>query len=149
MATVEGAREAASGKKAGCTVGSSGLHPTSCSSPEPRLSWAQERCQGRLQTVKNPPAMRKTRVQFSGREDPLEEGTWQPTTIFLPGESHGWGAWQAKVHGIAKSWTQLVQLSTHTHKISIKTSNSYIPRWKIIIISFHHCSKISIAWILC
>ena len=38
---------------------------------------------------------------------------WQPTPIFLPGETHGWGAWQAKVHGIAKSWTQLVQLSTH------------------------------------
>ena len=26
---------------------------------------------------------------------------WQPTPVFLPGESHG--AWQATVHGVAKS----------------------------------------------
>ena len=27
-------------------------------------------------------------VQSLGREDPLEEA-WQPTPVFLPGESHG------------------------------------------------------------
>ena len=27
---------------------------------------------------------------------------WQPTPVFLPGKSHGWGAWWATVHGIAK-----------------------------------------------
>ena len=30
---------------------------------------------------------------------------WQPTLVFLPGESHG--AWRATVHGVAKSRTQL------------------------------------------
>ena len=30
----------------------------------------------------------ETRVQSLGQEDPLEE-VWQPTPIFLPGESHG------------------------------------------------------------
>ena len=30
---------------------------------------------------------------------------WKPTPIFLPGESHGKGAWQTTVHGIAKSQT--------------------------------------------
>ena len=32
---------------------------------------------------------------------------WQPTPVFLPAESHGQrkGSWQARVHGIAKSWT--------------------------------------------
>ena len=34
--------------------------------------------------VKNLPAMRETRVQSLGWEDPLEEGM-----VFLPGESHG------------------------------------------------------------
>ena len=33
-------------------------------------------------------AMRETRVQFLGREDPRRR-TWQPTPVFLPGESHG------------------------------------------------------------
>ena len=27
---------------------------------------------------------------------------WQPTPVFLPGESHGQGAWWATVHSIAK-----------------------------------------------
>ena len=29
---------------------------------------------------------------------------WQPTPVFLPGESHGW---KSLVHGVAQSWTQL------------------------------------------
>ena len=38
--------------------------------------------------VKNLPAMQETQVQSLGWEDPLEKG-WQPTPVFLPGESHG------------------------------------------------------------
>ena len=31
---------------------------------------------------------------------------WQPTPVFLPGESHGQrGAWWTTVHGVAKSQT--------------------------------------------
>ena len=40
------------------------------------------------QMVKNLPAMQETQVQSLGWEDPLEKG-WQPTPVFLPGESHG------------------------------------------------------------
>ena len=40
------------------------------------------------QTVKNPPAMWETWVWSLGWEDPLER-KWQPTPVFLPGESHG------------------------------------------------------------
>ena len=54
--------------------------------------------------VKNPPAMRKTWVRSLGQEDPLERD-WQPAPVFLPGEFHGRGAWQATVHRIAKSQT--------------------------------------------
>ena len=32
---------------------------------------------------------------------------WQPTPVFLPGESMDRGAWRATVHGVAKSQTQL------------------------------------------
>ena len=31
----------------------------------------------------------------------------KPTTVFLPGESYGRGAWQATVHRVAKSRTRL------------------------------------------
>ena len=32
---------------------------------------------------------------------------WQPTPVFLPGESQDRGAWRATVHEVAKSWTRL------------------------------------------
>ena len=40
------------------------------------------------QTVKNLSAMQETQVQFLGQEDPWRR-KWQPTPVFLPGESHG------------------------------------------------------------
>ena len=40
------------------------------------------------QMVNNLPTMQKTWVQSLGQEDLLEKG-WQPTPVFLPGESHG------------------------------------------------------------
>ena len=40
------------------------------------------------QTVKNLSAMLETRVQSLGWEDPWRR-EWQPTLVFLPGESHG------------------------------------------------------------
>ena len=36
---------------------------------------------------------------------------WQPTPVFLPGESQGRGAWWAAVYGVAQSWTRLKWLS--------------------------------------
>ena len=38
---------------------------------------------------------------------------WQPTPVFLPGESMDRGAWQATVHWVTKNWTRLKQQSTH------------------------------------
>ena len=40
--------------------------------------------------VKDLPVMQEAQVQSLGKEDPLEEA-WQPTPVFLPGESHGQG----------------------------------------------------------
>ena len=46
---------------------------------------------------------------------------WQPTPVFLPGESQGWGAWWATIYGVAQSRTQLkwlssISSSTHSRK---------------------------------
>ena len=58
------------------------------------------------QMVKNPPEMRKTLVQSLGQEDPLEEGMATHSSILI--WKIPWtGAWQAAVHGVAKSRTQL------------------------------------------
>ena len=37
---------------------------------------------------------------------------WQPTPVFLPGESQGWGPWRAAVFGVAQSQTRLKWLSS-------------------------------------
>ena len=37
---------------------------------------------------------------------------WQPTPVFLPGESQDGGAWWAAVYGVAQSWTRLKRLSS-------------------------------------
>ena len=40
---------------------------------------------------------------------------WQPTPVFLPGESMDRGVWWTAVYGVAQSQTQLKQLSTHAY----------------------------------
>ena len=55
------------------------------------------------QVVKNLPAMQETWVQSLGWEDPLEEA-WQPTPVFLLGQSHGQRSLvDYIVHGVTKS----------------------------------------------
>ena len=39
---------------------------------------------------------------------------WQPTPVFLPGESQGRGAWCAAVYGVAQSGTRLTRLSSNS-----------------------------------
>ena len=45
-------------------------------------------------------------VQLLSQEDPLEEA-WQPTPVFLPGESHGHRSLGTIVHRVTKSQTRL------------------------------------------
>ena len=40
------------------------------------------------QTVQGLAAMQETRVRHQGQDDPWRR-KWQPTPVFLPGESHG------------------------------------------------------------
>ena len=43
---------------------------------------------------------------------------WQPTPVFLPGESQGWEAWWAAVYGVAQSWTRLKRRSSSSSSSS-------------------------------
>ena len=47
---------------------------------------------------------------------------WQPTLVFLPGESQGQGAWWAAVYGVTQSQTQLGRLSSSSSKSEINVS---------------------------
>ena len=50
--------------------------------------------------------MQEAWVQSMGWEDPWRR-EWQPTPVFLPGNSMDRGCWWAIVHGVAKSQTRL------------------------------------------
>jgi len=56
------------------------------------------------------------------------------TLVFLPGESHGRGAWWAVVHGVAKSRTRLSDFTFIFHFNALEkemATHSSILAWKI------------------
>ena len=60
------------------------------------------------QTVKNLPAMQETPVRSLGQKIPWSR-EWQPTPVFLPGESHG----QRSLVGYSP-WGRTTERLTHT-----------------------------------
>ena len=55
------------------------------------------------QLVKIPPAMQETPFQYLGQADPLEKGYAAHSSILAWQIPIDRGAWQATVHGVAKS----------------------------------------------
>ena len=43
---------------------------------------------------------------------------WQPTPVFLPGDSQGWGAWWSAVYGVAQSQTRLKRLTSSSSSMA-------------------------------
>ena len=78
------------GKESACNAGDPGSISGSGSSPGEGIGYPLHYSWASLvaQMVKNPPAVWETWVcLMPGCEDPLEEGAWQPTPVFLSGES--------------------------------------------------------------
>ena len=63
-----------------------------------------------LQRINLP--IQEMQVQFLGWEDPLEQEMATHSSILAWRNPMDGGAWWATVHRVAKSWTQLKQLST-------------------------------------
>ena len=55
---------------------------------------------------------------------------WQPTPVFLPGESQDGGAWWAAIYGVAQSRTWMKRLS------SSKFFMAFLPKSKHLLISW-------------
>ena len=53
---------------------------------------------------------------------------WQPTPVFLPGESQGRGAWWAAVYGVTQSRTRLKRLTSSSsyYGLNVSPQNSYV-----------------------
>ena len=52
---------------------------------------------------------------------------WQPTPVFLPGESQGGEAWWAAVYGVAQSRTRLKRLSSSSSEVKGLSSDLASP----------------------
>ena len=57
----------------------------------------------------------RTQVRALGHHDPVEEGTATHSSILAWRIPIHRGAWQATVHGVAKSQTCLKRLGMHAH----------------------------------
>ena len=64
---------------------------------------------------------------------------WQPTPVFLAGESRGWGAWWAAVYGVAQSRTRLKRLSSSSSRAEtcIDVASSW---WCVVGVSHTGCT---------
>ena len=71
------------------------------------------------QMIKNVPAMWETWVRPLGWEDPLEEGMATHSSILAWRIPLDRAAWQASVHGVAKSQTQLSDSVQHSIQLQM------------------------------
>ena len=86
-----------------------------------RVAWASQGAQ----VVKNLPAKQETRVRSLGGDDALGK-KWQPTPVFLPGESHG----QRSLVGVGQRspWGRRVGLN-----LAIKQQQNASPNYGYLI----------------
>ena len=75
-----------------------------------KISWTEE--PGRLQSMGSLRVAHDWATSLSLFTFMHWRRKWQPTPVFLPGESQGWGAWWSSVYGVAQSQTWLKRLSS-------------------------------------
>ena len=97
------------GKESTCNTGDTGSIAGSGRSPGEGIGYPLQYSWASLvvQMVKNPHAVRETWVRSLGWEDPLEESMASHSSILVWRIPMDRGAWQATVHGVTQSQTQL------------------------------------------
>ena len=88
-----------------------------------RIPWAEE--PGRLQSMGSLGVGHDWATSLSLSAFMHWRRKWQPTPVFLPGESQGQGAWSAAVYGVTQSRTRLKWLSSSSmgkkyYKVKLK-----------------------------
>ena len=101
--------ESSADRESACNAGNPSSIPGSERSPGEGISHPLQYSWASLvaQMVKNPPAMKETWVRPLDWEDPLEEGMATHSSTVAWRISMDGGAWQATVHGVARSRTRL------------------------------------------
>ena len=81
-----------------------------------RIPWTEE--PGRLQSMGSLRVGHDWAISLSLFTFMHWRRKWQPTPVFLPRESKGWGAWWAAIYGVAQSQTWLQWLSSSSSSSS-------------------------------
>ena len=87
-----------------------------------KIPWMEE--PGRLQSMESRRVWHDWETSLSLFTFMHWRRKWQPTPVFLPGESQGGGAWWAAVYGVTQSQTWLKWLS------SLAAASRKIDLWK-------------------
>ena len=94
-----------------------------------KITWAEE--PGRLQSMGSLRVGHDWVTSFSLFTFMHWRRKWQPTPVFLSGESQGRGSLVAAIYGVAQSWTRLKWLSSSSiHSNSLYTNNSLVDLYK-------------------
>ena len=93
--------------------------------------------------VKNPPAIRRHGFDPWGGKIPWRR-VWQPTPVFLPGESHGQRSLAATVHGLTKRWTQLSDFHFHLTLREDSESETRLPEPRDPLTVSHNLAPVSV-----
>ena len=80
--------------------------------------------------VKNSPAKQKTQIRSLGQEDLLEKEMDPHSSIFAWKNPMDRGGWQATVHGVSKSWTQLSYYKQQQQQDYVKAMLFYCNKCK-------------------
>ena len=93
-----------------------------------KIPWTEE--PGRLQSMGSLGVRHNSATSLSLFTFMHWRRKWQPTPVFLPGESRDGGAWWAAVSGVAQSRTWLMRLSSSSSSSSsfyVLVSVSFLP----------------------
>ena len=82
-----------------------------------KIPWTEE--PGRLQSMGLLESDTTKRLPFHFSLFMHWRRKWQPTPVFLPGESQGREAWWAAVYGVAQSWTRLKRRSSSSSMVGM------------------------------
>ena len=80
-----------------------------------KIPWTEE--PGRLQSMGSLRVRHDWATSLSLFTLMLWRRKWQPTPVFLPGESQGRGAWWPAIYGVAQSRTRLKGLSSSNKQL--------------------------------
>ena len=112
-----GFSDSSPGKESACNAGDPSSISRSGKSPGEGIGYLFQYSWASLvaQMVKNETTMWETWVQSLGWEDPLEEGIWQPTPVFLLENPHGQRSLAVYSPQGHKESDMTEQLNTNTH----------------------------------